>query len=173
MLLLLWLLLQPLLLLSFLLASAHFACAWGHRHRHRPHNLRHIGQHVMRATRHGSHHSNSQCHSQWTRLDGPKESNRKERKKGKQGKCWPYARRQLMPRKMPKIVALVGPKSKRKENGNTKTGRKCWQEREEEEEDGEGLDSGRKSIHVEEARATAIKNEIFAQRYVYGVWRAQ
>lgn len=86
--------------------------------------MRHIGQHVMRATRHGSHHSNSQCHSQWTRLDGPKESpkesNSKERKKGKQGKCWPYARRQLMPRKMPKIVALVGPKSKRKENGNTK-----------------------------------------------------
>lgn len=56
-------------------------------------------------------------HASMVPTKGSKESNRKERK---QGKCWPYARRQLMPRKMPEIVALVGPKSRRKENGNTK-----------------------------------------------------
>lgn len=63
-----------------------------------------------------------------------------------------------MPRKMPEIVALVGPKSKRKENGNTKQDERT-------KEEAEGLDSSRKSIHVE-ARATAIKNEIFVQRYM-------
>lgn len=70
-----------------------------------------------------------------------------------------------MPRKMPEIVALVGQKRKKERKREYKTGRKCWQEVEEVKEEAEGLDTSRKSIHVE-ARATAIKNEIFVQRYM-------